>query len=123
MTAIELTKLAGYVGAALAGAAYVPQIWHLMAERCSAGLSRPAFMVWLASSLLVTSHAIATGAAVFIAVGLTQVTAIALILVLAARFAHSGCASHHEPELASTLPTRTRGGSDDQPAATGQGAW
>ncbi|MGH9248587.1 MAG: PQ-loop domain-containing transporter [Acidimicrobiales bacterium] len=53
---LRATELAGFIGAALAGAAYVPQIWHLISERCSAGLSRVAFAVWLAASLLVTTH-------------------------------------------------------------------
>ena len=40
---LRATELAGFIGAGLAGAAYVPQIWHLTRERCSAGLSRVAF--------------------------------------------------------------------------------
>ena len=123
MNTVELTQVAGYIGAVLAGAAYVPQIWHLIAERCSAGLSRLAFTVWLASSLLVTSHAVATHAAVFIALGLTQITAIAVIIIFAARYAHSRCASHRQTELAATVPARSSGTSDEQPAATSQGTW
>jgi uncharacterized protein with PQ loop repeat len=62
---LTVTQIAGFIGAALAGAAYVPQIWHLVRARCSAGVSRPAFAVWLAASALVTPHAVAAGAAVF----------------------------------------------------------
>ena len=57
------TELAGFVGAALAGLAYIPQIWHLIHERCPAGLSRLAFSLWLTASILVTSHAVAIGEA------------------------------------------------------------
>ena len=44
------TQIGGFVGAGLAGAAYVPQISHLIRARCSAGISRLAFGVWLLAS-------------------------------------------------------------------------
>lgn len=99
MTATEFTEVAGYVGAALAGAAYVPQIWHLVAERCAAGLSRVAFGVWLTSSMLVTAHAVTTSDTVFIALGITQIAAVTVILAFSTRYAHSRCASHRQPGL------------------------
>ncbi len=91
---LRATELAGFFGAALAGAAYVPQIWHLIRAHCSAGLSRVAFAVWLAASLLVTTHAIAIRATVFIALGAVQLAATALILIYTTKYAHSYCASH-----------------------------
>ena len=91
---LRATELAGFIGVGMAGAAYVPQIWHLTRERCSAGLSRVAFAVWLAASLLVTSHAIAIGAAVFIVLGVIQLAATAIILVYSTKYANSYCASH-----------------------------
>jgi hypothetical protein len=97
---LRTTELAGFIGAGLAGAAYLPQIWHLTRERCSAGLSRVAFAVWLAASLLVTSHAVAIGATVFIALGTIQLTATTLILFYSTRYANSYCASHRPTILA-----------------------
>jgi hypothetical protein len=91
---LRATEVAGFIGTGLAGAAYVPQIWHLTRERCSAGLSRLAFSVWLAASLLVTSHAIAIGATVFIALGAIQLTATAIILIYSTKYSNSFCASH-----------------------------
>lgn len=88
------TEFAGFVGAGLAAAAYVPQIWHLITAHCSAGISRLAFGVWLTSSLLVTSHAVAMGAAVFIALGATQVLATGLILRYTIKYQGSQCRSH-----------------------------
>lgn len=88
------TELAGLVGAALAGAAYVPQIWHLIRERCAAGLSRVAFAAWLVAALLVTTHAVAVASVVFITLGAVQVAATALVLVYSTRYAGSSCASH-----------------------------
>ncbi|MCB1003628.1 MAG: PQ-loop repeat-containing protein [Acidimicrobiales bacterium] len=88
------TELAGFVGAALAGLAYIPQIWHLIHERCSAGLSRLAFSLWLTASILVTSHAVAIGEAVFVALGAVQLAATTLILAYTTKYAGSYCASH-----------------------------
>jgi hypothetical protein len=91
---LKATELAGFIGAGLAGAAYVPQIWHLIRERCSAGLSWLAFGVGLAASLLVTTHAVAIGATVFIALGAIQLAATGIILIYTTRYEHSYCASH-----------------------------
>jgi hypothetical protein len=91
---VTATQFAGFIGAGLAGAAYVPQIWHLARVHCSAGISRLAFVVWLAASFLVTTHAVATGAAVFIALGAVQIAATTLILVYATRYRSSLCAGH-----------------------------
>jgi hypothetical protein len=54
---MTVTEIAGFAGAGLAGAAYVPQISHLVRARCSAGISQVAFAVWLLSSVLITARA------------------------------------------------------------------
>ena len=87
-------EVAGLLGVVVAAAAYVPQITHLIGERCSAGISRLAFAAWLASSVLMTAHAVAIGAGVFIVLGVVQVSATALILVFTVRYEDSFCASH-----------------------------
>jgi hypothetical protein len=98
------TELAGFVGAALAGVAYIPQISHLIHERCSAGLSRVAFGLWLTASILVTSHAVAIGESVFIALGAVQLASTGLILVYTTKYAGSYCASHLPVSLTSARP-------------------
>lgn len=99
---LRATELAGFIGAGLAGAAYVPQIWHLIRERCSAGLSRVAFATWLLASALVTTHAVAIGASVFIVLGAIQLAATTVIVVYTSKYEHSYCTSHlprsFEPE-------------------------
>ncbi len=90
---LRATELAGFIGAGLAGAAYVPQIWHLIGERCSAGLSRVAFAVWLFASALVTTHAVAIGAIVFIVLGAIQLAATTVIVIYTTKYEHSYCAS------------------------------
>jgi hypothetical protein len=101
---VRATELAGFIGATLAGVAYIPQIWHLVHERCSAGLSRVAFGLWLTASLLVTSHAVAIGEAVFIALGAVQLAATALILGYTTKYAGAYCASHLPMSVALAEP-------------------
>jgi hypothetical protein len=94
------SELIGFVGAGMAGAAYVPQIWHLAKTRCSAGVSKLAFAVWLAASVLMTVHAVAIGAAVFIALGVIQVVATSLVVVYTMRYEGSPCPTHvHAPAV------------------------
>src|SRR5215472_14402828 len=91
---LTATEIAGFVGAGLAGAAYVLPGSHLGRARCSAGISRLAFGVWLLSSLLTTTHAVAIGAGVFIMLGGTQIVATALVMLYAARYKDTPCPAH-----------------------------
>jgi hypothetical protein len=93
------TEIAGFTGAGLAGAAYVPQIAHLVRARCSAGISRLAFEVWLLASLLTTARAIAIHVGVFIVLGGIQIVATTVIMLYATRYKDTPCPSHlpHQP--------------------------
>jgi hypothetical protein len=91
---LTATEIAGFVGAGLAGAAYVPQVSHLIRARCSAGISRLAFGVWLLASVLTTVRAIAIGAGVFIALGGIQIAATMVITLCAIRYKDTPCPSH-----------------------------
>jgi hypothetical protein len=91
---LTVTQIGGFVGAGLAGAAYLPQISHLIRARCSAGISRLAFGVWLLASVLVTARAVAIGAGVFIALGGIQIVATAMIMACAARYQSTPCPVH-----------------------------
>ena len=104
------TEIAGFAGAGLAGAAYVPQIAHLVRARCSAGISQLAFAAWLLSSVLITARAIAIGADVFITVGGIQIVATALIMLCAARYQDKPCPGHSpaRPGPRQALPTGQR---------------
>jgi PQ loop repeat len=96
---LTITQIAGFAGAGLAGAAYVPQISHLIRARCSAGISRLAFEVWLLASLLTTARAVAIHAGVFIVLGGIQIVATALIMLYAARYQGTPC-PHPSPRPA-----------------------
>ena len=108
---LTATQIGGFVGAGLAGAAYVPQIAHLIRARCSAGISRLAFGVWLLSSLLITARAVAIGAGVFIVLGAIQIVATALIVVCAARYKDTPCPVHRprQPAVRTATGTGTSG--------------
>jgi hypothetical protein len=100
---LTVTQIGGFAGAGLAGAAYVPQISHLVRARCSAGISRLAFEAWLLASLLTTARAIAIHAGVFIVLGGVQIVATALIMATAARYKDTPCPVHL-PGQATTKP-------------------
>jgi hypothetical protein len=114
---LTATQIGGFAGAGLAGAAYVPQISHLIRARCSAGISRLAFGVWLLSSLLITARAVAIGAGVFMVLGAIQIAATALIVVCAARYKDTPCPVHRPRQPA----VRTATGSST--SRTEHGSW
>lgn len=91
---MSLTELAGYAGAGLAGAAYLPQVAHMIRERCVAGISLRAFLVWFVASSLVLLHAVSTRDVPFIALGVVQTTATGFIAIYVARNAGRYCPSH-----------------------------
>ena len=88
---LTATQVAGFAGAGLAGAAYVPQLSHLIKGRCSAGISRLAFAVWLLASVLTTARAVVTHDGVFIVLGGIQIVATALIMFYTARYKDVPC--------------------------------
>lgn len=108
---LTATQIGGFAGAGLAGAAYLPQISHLIRARCSAGISRLAFEVWLLSSLLITARAVAIGDGVFMVLGAIQIVATALIVVCAARYKDTPCPVHRprQPAVRTATGTGTPG--------------
>jgi uncharacterized protein with PQ loop repeat len=115
---LTTTEIAGFVGAGLAGAAYVPQISHLIRARCSAGISRLAFEIWLLASFLTTARAIAIHAGVFIVLGGIQVAATTLIMFYAARYKDTRCPTHLGAKVATrTAPEETNLVPGARPAA------
>lgn len=94
MNLADMTGYAGLAGALIAGIAYIPQITHLIHEKCSAGLSVRAFSLWLLATLLITAHAIAIMDPVFIVLGLVQTAAIATILFYCKLYDGQVCPSH-----------------------------
>ena len=105
---LTATEIAGFAGAGLAGAAYVPQVSHLIRARCSAGISRLTFEVWQLASVLTTARAIAIHASVFIVLGGIEIVATALIMLCAIRYKDTPCPVH--PPRQSAAKTATGAG-------------
>jgi uncharacterized protein with PQ loop repeat len=106
-----LSELIGLGGASLAGYAYLPQITHLIRERCSAGISRRAFILWFLASILITIHAVFISAIVFILLGVIQIGATSTIVVYSARYKGLVCPIHAAgalPAPGDKLPAGTR---------------
>ena len=51
------TQILGFVATGLVIVGYIPQIVHLIKERCTAGISISAFSLWCTASLLFLIHA------------------------------------------------------------------
>ena len=91
---MNISETLGFSGAAIAGYAYLPQITHLIRERCSAGLSERAFTLWLVASALMTFHAVTIRASVFILLGFLQVVSTAVIAYYGRRYRGLACPYH-----------------------------
>jgi uncharacterized protein with PQ loop repeat len=93
MTASEIL---GFVGTGLVVTGYVPQIVHLIKERCTAGLSVPAFSLWCAASSLFLIHAVVIQDAVFVGVQAVNLAAGGLIVWFCIRYRGEVCSFHRE---------------------------
>ncbi|MGH9786268.1 MAG: PQ-loop domain-containing transporter [Terriglobia bacterium] len=90
----QASKILGFAGTLIVVIAYVPQIVHLARERCSAGVSLHAWMLWLLGSVLIFSHALVVMDVVFITLQSVNILAISLIIVLCKRYTNMVCATH-----------------------------
>jgi uncharacterized protein with PQ loop repeat len=93
----------GYAGTAVTIAAYLPQIWHLYRERCSAGISVRAYALWIGGSLLFLAHARNIQDSVFTLVQMVNVLALSTIVALCRRYRGQLCAEH--AQLISSRPS------------------
>jgi lipid-A-disaccharide synthase-like uncharacterized protein len=87
-------ELIGVVGIAISMFAYLPQVVHLAKERCSAGVSRRAWAMWLLSSFMIGALALHRRDLVFILLQVSSLTSAALILALAQRYRGLVCEAH-----------------------------
>lgn len=94
METANIIKILGFSGALIGGYAYVPQILHLVKEKCSAGISLGAFTLWTFSSSLVLINAVYLGSPVFIFLCSMQLVASLTILLLSIRSNGHVCQTH-----------------------------
>jgi lipid-A-disaccharide synthase-like uncharacterized protein len=90
----QVFELLGIAGIAISVLAYLPQVIHLARERCSAGISRRAWSMWLLSSLLIGALALHRQDLVFILLQISSLTSAAIILFLAQRYRGMVCEAH-----------------------------
>jgi uncharacterized protein with PQ loop repeat len=88
------SQLLGLGGTGLVIAGYAPQIHHLIKERCTAGLSLPAFAVWSLASLLFLIHAALIRDLVFVGVQVVNLVAGGVIVAFCKRYDGQVCAYH-----------------------------
>jgi hypothetical protein len=104
----QVVEALGLVGAFLVAIGYGAQIVHLVREKCSAGVSIPAWCLWLTASVLIAAHAFVVFDVVFIASQVVNITAIVTIIALARRHEGMACADHRRRTVDRLLRLRER---------------
>jgi uncharacterized protein with PQ loop repeat len=84
----------GFAGIALCILGYLPQIIHLIKERCSAGLSAWAYCTWGIAAVLLLSYAIVRKDFVFIVLQSYHIGATALICYFCQKYKGQLCEDH-----------------------------
>ncbi len=92
----------GYAGTALVMVAYLPQVTHLVRERCSAGISFGAYASWTLAAVLLLIYATVKRDPVFMALQGYQVVALATVCAFSKKFQHHLCEIHGGPIHPST---------------------
>ena len=104
---MNLSQIVGFVGTGLVVVGYIPQIHHLLKERCTAGLSVTAFAVWASASLLFLIHAAMIRDVVFVGVQIVNLGASWIIVAFCKRYAGQVCPSHVLSRAVTPARTRT----------------
>jgi uncharacterized protein with PQ loop repeat len=88
------SQLLGFAGVALGFVGYMPQVVHLIRQRCSAGISVQAYLIWFSAAVLLLTHALLIYDGVFIVLqALGSVLDIA-VLFLAIKYRKTACPGH-----------------------------
>lgn len=91
---MNISQVSGFLGTGLVIAGYAPQIYHLIKERCTAGLSLPAFAVWCSASLLFLVHAMMIRDVVFVGVQIVNLAAGGTIVAYCKKYGGQVCPFH-----------------------------
>lgn len=90
----QVSNLLGFIGTIIVAIGYLPQIVHIAREGCSSGVSINAWCLWLLASLFIAAHALVVFDAVFMALQVVNILAIATVIVLAKRYERMVCRRH-----------------------------
>ena len=93
---MSTSQIFGFVGTGLVIVGYIPQIVHLVKERCTAGISVLAFSLWCAASILFLIHAAMIRDVVFVAVQTVNLVAGGLIVGFCKRYEGEVCPFHRD---------------------------
>ena len=102
---MQLEQIIGWVGTALVVVAYLPQIYHLLVQKCAWGISILTWLIWLIGSLLLLAYCILRRDFLFIVVQSINITAIVTTIFLARR-SNSICPHHLSVVEARGRPSR-----------------
>jgi len=84
----------GFIGTAIAAIAYLPQIIHLIKEKCSAGISLVTYFIWVISSILLLINAVSIKSPVFTIFQICNIIAISVILIFGSIYRNGRCPTH-----------------------------
>jgi uncharacterized protein with PQ loop repeat len=93
---MTISQVLGMVATGLVIGGYVPQIVHLIKERCTVGISMPAFTLWCLASLLLLIHAAMIEDAVFMGVQTVNLVAGGLIVGFCKKYEGKVCPFHRD---------------------------
>ena len=93
---MTISQILGFVATGLVIGGYVPQIVHLVKERCTAGISISAFALWCLASLLFLIHAAMIEDAVFVGVQTVNLVAGGLIVGFCKKYEGEVCPFHRD---------------------------
>jgi uncharacterized protein with PQ loop repeat len=91
---LHASQLLGFAGVALGFLGYMPQVVHLIRQRCSAGISVQAYLVWLSAAVLLLTHALLIYDGVFIVLQMLGSVLDITVLFLAIKYRGRACPSH-----------------------------
>ena len=94
MNIYDLSQISGFAGAIISCMAYIPQIIHLIKEKCAEGISIKAFASWFLASSLLLFHAIMIKSVIFILFQTGSLLAISIILIFAYKYRKHLCKKH-----------------------------
>ena len=94
MSYTDITQYFAFAGTLLVVIAYIPQIVHLLKERCSSGISAQAFWLWFLATILFTIHAIALEDPPFILVGGIEIVFNSIVLGYTYKYKYGVCKTH-----------------------------
>ncbi len=105
---MSATTWVGFVGAALVIMAYLPQVVHLIKERCSWGISIGAYAMWFVAGILICAHAVSLNDPVFIVLQGYNVVATAAIAAFAKKYKQNICIDHRRLAAAAGSHSRSQ---------------